>query len=164
MNTLRRWNEELGDYEDIEITQTLVEKLRDSAIEFGTVLNNYLDARAKVDPNFKGVPHFSMEGDEDSSFDCLGDVIVIQWKEYGRCGDADYFSRAFPFSDLWNPNWKDRVRAELEETARREKEKREAAALARKQTEEERERKLLQTLQAKYGGSSENRQESPGSG
>jgi len=151
MSTIQRWNDELGDYEDIEVTQELVEKLRQSAIEFTEVVNNYLSAREEVDPNFKGVPRFSMEGDEDSSFDCLGDVFVIQWKEYGRCGDADYFSRAFPFSDLWNPAWKARVQTEIEETARKEREKREAAALARKQSEEERERKLLQSLQAKYG-------------
>ncbi len=72
MSTIQRWNDELGDYEDIEVTQELVEKLRQSAIEFTEVVNNYLSAREEVDPNFKGVPRFSMEGDEDSSFDCLG--------------------------------------------------------------------------------------------
>jgi hypothetical protein len=155
--TIGVWNDDKGENDVVEVTKELVEKLKDSADLFAQVINNYIGARQKVDPEFKNVPRFEMGGSEDTSFDLEAfnlekDEITVEWKEFGRCGDSDYFTRSFPFSDLWDPKWEARAKAEAETKAKAAAEKQAAAELARKKATEERERKQLQKLQAKYGG------------
>lgn len=150
MRTLTRWDED-GDDHQIPVTKELVEGLRDAALEFTEVVNLYIRMRREVDPDFKDVPYFNLEGDEDVAFDVQGDTVTVQWKEYGRCGDADYYNRSFPFSDLWDPDWEARVKTEKEKKARKEAEKKAAAERARNEAQEKRDRELLRALQAKYG-------------
>jgi len=156
--TIEVWNDDEGENDIVEVTPELVQKLKDSADLFAQMINNYIRARQKVDPEFENVPEFEMGGSEDVSFDLEADLdegeITVEWKEYGRCGDSEHYIRSFPYSGLGNREWEARAKAEAEVKALVAAEKRAKAEAAHKKAVEERERGMLQALQAKYGSTS----------
>jgi len=131
--------------EIVEPTQEAVEGLREAAVDFLQLLDDYLTQRGKIDSDWREA---SLGNWED--LDIYGDTVSFEWTETDRCGDTDYFRREFPLSDLWDPHWKERVRAENGD-----KDAKKAAEL-RVRTEEAkarleaREKAELERLQGKY--------------
>lgn len=115
---------------------------------FKTEVNRYIGIRNQIDPKFFSVPDMD---DEDADFDFYGDEITIEWKEWDRCGDRDYFTRSFPLAHLWTPSWEDAIKAEVEALDAAEKAKQAAFRASQAAKQEAFERKQLSDLLAKYG-------------
>jgi len=125
---------------------------------FIDTLNRYIEKRKNLDPTFKAYELDLMDLDEDVTFDIFGDDITIQWREYDRCDEYNYFSTTFPLSHLWSIDWEQEQQRWAEQ--RRLKEEAEAARKAyaearmtalRAQQLERHERSELARLQSKYG-------------
>jgi len=82
-------------------TKQQILDMREQTFKFIAWLNAYLDECKKQDPKLPNWFEVSLEIDDEISFDCYGDDITIQWKEWDSCGGYDYLSRSFPLSDLW---------------------------------------------------------------
>jgi len=93
----------------MQSTEQYVRQLRDTALVFDDLVNQYIEQRNQLDPGFK-CPAYDIDGTlNEAEFDFHDDTIVVQWHDTDRCGDSEYFRREFPFSDLWDPSWKERT-------------------------------------------------------
>lgn len=161
MTTATIWDELEGD--DRPMTEADVRKLyamafddsdvtvavqQQAEADFKRIVDDYIRVRNHLDPEWRSVPE---TGDEDADFDFLGESVTIEWKEWDRCGDADYFLRDFPISDLWEPDWEAYIRSIVEkrEAVKRTKQLDEQAKRAA--AREAAERRQLADLLAKYG-------------
>jgi hypothetical protein len=161
MTTATIWDEALG--QDRPLTEEEVRKLQQDAFyndeitvaeqqaaqaAFKLNIDAYINIRGRIDPEWRNVPDTS---GEDDDWDFLGDTISVEWKEYDRCGDRDYFRRDFPLEHLWHPDWESLLTGERDQRVQAEKEAREAEEAKRKAAKEVAERKQLADLLAKYG-------------
>lgn len=92
-------------------TEQQVRQLRDAAMEFEQLVNQHIEQRNMHDPEFR-CPTYDIDGmDNDAEFDFHDNgTIVVHWRDYDRCGEAEYFRREFPFADLWDQSWYYRVK------------------------------------------------------
>lgn len=161
MTTATIWDEALG--QDRPLTEEGVRKLQEDALNneeitvaeqqealsnFKLNVDAYIRIRGQIDPEWRRVPETD---DEDADFDFYGDSISIEWKEYDRCGDRDYFRRDFPLEHLWHPDWESLLTGERDQRVQAEKKAREADEAKRKAAKEAAERRQLADLLAKYG-------------
>ena len=131
-----------------ETTQKDVEALRDATEDFMELLDAYLTRRGKIDSSWRDA-----EIGDWSDLDIYGDSISFEWQETDRCGDTEYMRREFPLSDLWDPHWEERVRAENgDREAKRQAELRKRTEAAKERLEA-REKAELARLQGKYAQS-----------
>jgi len=139
-----------------EVREALAESNKDQKAtrELIDIIQEYVDLRSNFDPDYDH-GYIDIEeladDDEDGNLDFYeADFITIQWKQYGRCGDYDYFYESFPIEHLWSDDWEADARAQAE--AKREREERERQARIKRQAEaqERREREQLRTLLRKY--------------
>ena len=118
------------------------------------IIQEYVDLRAKFDPDYDH-GYIDIEeladDDEDGSLDFHeADFITLQWKQYGRCGDYDYYYESFPIEHLWSDDWEADARAQAEAKKEREEREREAYRKRQAEAQERREREQLRTLLRKY--------------
>lgn len=140
-----------GDYHPVDEDGDPIEEGYDAEEvkeAFLTEVSRYIRVRGHLDPEFHSVPETD---DEDADFDFYGDEITVEWKEWDRCGDRDYFTRSFPIAHLWAPDWEATIQAEVEvrDAAIRAKEEARMARIAADR--EAAERKQLALLLGKYG-------------
>ena len=145
----------IGDYLPEASTEERVDGLTNAIKEaFKTLVNHYIEIRGRIDPAFHSVPEVS-DGDDDdddrADFDFYGDTITIEWKEWDRCGDRDYYVRSFPLAHLWAPDWESVIKDEVEVHEQAKKAKQEAERTAMAAAREARERAQLADLLGKYG-------------
>jgi len=140
-----------GDYHPVDEDGNPVEEDYDAeevAAAFKAEINSYINLRGRLDPEFHSVPETD---DEDADFDFYGEEISVEWKEWDRCGDHDYYRRSFPIKHLWAPSWEDAIRAEVQPREAAKKAREEALQAKARAQREAAERKQLATLLEKYG-------------
>jgi len=79
--------------EKVEYTEEKVSLLRRATLVFFDRLNEKL--------RDNDIREFDLDDpDEDMTIDLRGEEVTVQWKEYGRCGDVDYFTKSMSLSEL----------------------------------------------------------------
>ena len=144
-----------GDYyppED-EDGEPIEEDLDKDALKeaFRRVVNSYILCRNRLDSEFRDVPEVPDDDDDSADFDFYGDIITVEWKEWDRCGDRDYFTRSFPLAHLWAPSWEDAIREEVRVRDAAKKAQQEAYQAKMAADREAADRRQLAALLDKYG-------------
>jgi len=146
-----------------EVLQALKEsREKDEATwELTDMIQDYVDLRSEFDPDYDhGYINISnlADDDEDGSLDFHDEDgwITIEWKEYGRCGDYDYYTETFDIEDLWSDEWETKARAEAKEKKEREERERQRVAKRLAEQRERREREQLRALLKKYPDEAQN--------
>ena len=139
-----------------EVREALHESNKDQKAtrELTNIIQEYVDMRSKFDPDYDH-GYIDIEeladDDEDGSIDFYeADFITIQWKQYGRCGDYDYFYETFPIEHLWSDGWEEDARVQAKERKEREAREHEERIKKAAEAQEQREREQLRTLLRKY--------------
>lgn len=134
-------------FDNVEIT--VKEQLK-AETEFKGLVDNYLNVRGHLDPEWESVP-FTGDTNEDTEFDFYGESITIEWRETDRCGDSNYFRREFPLSDLWQSDLESFILAQVKDKKEKKEAKRVAELAKAAANIEKIERNRLEELLNKYG-------------
>ncbi len=138
-----------------EVMEALAESRKDDKMtrELIDIIQEYVDLRCKFDPDYDHgyIDVDELADDHDGSLDFYeADFITLQWQQYDRCGDYDYYYESFPIEHLWSDNWETDARAQAEAKKEQEKQKREAEKKRMAEAQEKRERDQLRKLLVKY--------------
>jgi hypothetical protein len=116
-------------------------------------INQYIEIKEKVYDIFdkyRNITRRVKNSASISEIDFSENNIYISWSNY-YSGDADYGTEEIPIEYLWEEDWEEKLRLEIEEERRQKEEQSKEQARISKEQQEQEERRLFEQLKMKYG-------------
>ena len=117
-------------------------------------ISQYKEITKKVYDIFDRWRNITHKVEKDISIteiDFKENIIDIGWSKYWSYGDTEFGTTEIPIEYLWQKDWEEKLRLEIEEERRQKVEQLKEQAKISKEQREQEERRLFEQLKMKYG-------------